>query len=169
MAFMRKTKLIAAVAVLAVTVGLRMASGFAKDAEPAQTLHGPPAPRYWPAAATQPSSTQPVDIPETHMHTPAQTMAMTRLPPGYRLELVASEPDLISPVCLAWDGDGRMYVAEMRSYMLDLDAHHEKDPISRVSICSRRDQFHRTPRSSCRAPRPVRCSNASRTMQTSSL
>ena len=134
MAFMRKTKLSAAVAVLAVTVGLRMASGFAKDAEPAQTLHGPPAPRYWPAAATQPSSTQPVDIPETHMHTPAQTMAMTRLPPGYRLELVASEPDLISPVCLAWDGDGRMYVAEMRSYMLDLDAHHEKDPISRVSM-----------------------------------
>lgn len=31
-------------------------------------------------------------------------------------ELAAAEPDVISPVALAWDADGRMFVAEMRDY-----------------------------------------------------
>jgi mono/diheme cytochrome c family protein len=105
---------------------------FPPDATPAQNMQGPPTPRGWPAAATEPSATQPVDIPQAHMHPPAETIAMTRVPPGYHLELTASEPDIIAPVCLAWDGDGRMYAAEMQSYMLDLDASHEHDPMSRV-------------------------------------
>lgn len=105
---------------------------FPPDATPAQKMKGPPAPRGWPAAATQPADTQHVDIPQAHMHPPAETIAMTRVPPGYHLELVASEPDIVAPCCLAWDGDGRMYAAEMRTYMLDIDASHEHDPISRV-------------------------------------
>src|SRR5262249_42405939 len=32
------------------------------------------------------------------------------------IELVAAEPDVVSPVSIAWDEDGRMYVAEMRDY-----------------------------------------------------
>lgn len=32
------------------------------------------------------------------------------------IELVAAEPDLASPVAIAWDEDGRMYVAEMIDY-----------------------------------------------------
>jgi len=32
------------------------------------------------------------------------------------IELVAAEPDLVSPVAVAWDEDGRMYVAEMIDY-----------------------------------------------------
>ncbi|HMC66660.1 MAG TPA: PVC-type heme-binding CxxCH protein, partial [Gemmataceae bacterium] len=32
------------------------------------------------------------------------------------VELVAAEPDVVSPVSIAWDEDGRMYVAEMRDY-----------------------------------------------------
>lgn len=95
-------------------------------------MKGPPAPPGWPAAATNPADIQPVDIPQAHMHPPAETIAMTRVPPGYHLELVASEPDIIAPVCLAWDGDGRMYAAEMQTYMLDIDASHEHDPRSRV-------------------------------------
>jgi putative membrane-bound dehydrogenase-like protein len=31
-------------------------------------------------------------------------------------ELVAAEPDVIAPVALAWDADGRLYVAEMTDY-----------------------------------------------------
>src|SRR5437763_12460377 len=31
------------------------------------------------------------------------------LPPGYRMELVLSEPDVISPAVLEFDGNGRMY------------------------------------------------------------
>src|SRR5437867_1891062 len=32
------------------------------------------------------------------------------------IELVAAEPDITSPVAIAWDGDGRMFVAEMSDY-----------------------------------------------------
>ena len=32
------------------------------------------------------------------------------------IELVAAEPDVISPVAIAWDADGRMFVAEMIDY-----------------------------------------------------
>ncbi len=31
-------------------------------------------------------------------------------------ELVTAEPDVISPVAITWDGDGRLFVAEMRDY-----------------------------------------------------
>src|SRR4051812_5398906 len=49
--------------------------------------------------------------------TPEQSMRTMQLPPGYHLQLVASEPDIQEPVAIVWDGNGRMYVAEMRSYM----------------------------------------------------
>ena len=39
-----------------------------------------------------------------------------RIRPGFRLELAASEPDVVSPVALAFDEDGRAYVAEMIDY-----------------------------------------------------
>src|SRR5580698_2932885 len=32
------------------------------------------------------------------------------------IDLVAAEPDVISPVAICWDADGAMYVAEMRDY-----------------------------------------------------
>src|SRR5438046_1415468 len=31
-------------------------------------------------------------------------------------ELVAAEPDVVAPVALAWDADGRLFVAEMTDY-----------------------------------------------------
>src|SRR5205809_5681941 len=31
-------------------------------------------------------------------------------------ELVASEPDIVAPVAIAWDADGRLFVAEMTDY-----------------------------------------------------
>ena len=36
--------------------------------------------------------------------------------PQLVIELVAAEPDVASPVAVAWDADGRMYVAEMSDY-----------------------------------------------------
>ncbi|HEY2586385.1 MAG TPA: hypothetical protein VGI81_11530, partial [Tepidisphaeraceae bacterium] len=119
-------------AILAAGALIALGRVFPPDATPAQNMQGPPAPPGWPAAATQPADTQHVDIPQAHMHAPAETIAMTRVPPGYHLELVAAEPDIVAPCCLAWDGDGRMYAAEMATYMLDIDASHERDPISRV-------------------------------------
>ena len=40
---------------------------------------------------------------------------------------------MICPVICTWDGNGRMYVAEMRTYMLDINGNNQKDPVSRVS------------------------------------
>lgn len=48
---------------------------------------------------------------------PKESMKTMHLPPGYRMQLVASEPMIKEPVAIAWDGNGRMYVMEMRTYM----------------------------------------------------
>ncbi len=56
-----------------------------------------------------------------------------RLPAGYRMELVASDPDIISPAAIEFDGAGRMYVAELVGYMQDTEATNEHDPVSRIS------------------------------------
>ena len=56
-----------------------------------------------------------------------------KLPPGYRIELVAHEPAIINPVCFNWDADGALYVCEMRTYMMDADATGQGEPKSRVS------------------------------------
>ena len=55
------------------------------------------------------------------------------LPTGYRMELVASDPDVISPAVIEFDGNGRMYVVELISYMMDAGASREHEPISRIS------------------------------------
>jgi putative membrane-bound dehydrogenase-like protein len=48
--------------------------------------------------------------------TPEQAPRSFRLEPGLRLELVAAEPLVVSPVAVAFDERGRMYVAEDRGY-----------------------------------------------------
>ncbi|WP_138992544.1 c-type cytochrome [Larkinella sp. C7] len=66
--------------------------------------------------------------------TPEQSLKSFRLPKGYHLELVASEPMIHEPVAVAWDGNARMYVVEMNTYMQDVDGSHEHDPVSRVML-----------------------------------
>jgi mono/diheme cytochrome c family protein len=65
--------------------------------------------------------------------TPAEEAKGFMLPAGYRLELVAADPDVISPTLIEFDGNGRMYVGEMIGYMMDASATREHDPISRIS------------------------------------
>src|SRR5437764_15156832 len=48
---------------------------------------------------------------------PGESIRKIQLPPGYHIELVASEPMVQEPVAIAWDGNGRMYVAEMNTFM----------------------------------------------------
>ncbi len=47
---------------------------------------------------------------------PHEEQATFRLPKGFQIDLVASEPDVIDPVAMAFDEDGRIFVAEMRGY-----------------------------------------------------
>ncbi len=64
---------------------------------------------------------------------PADQAKTFYVPPGYRMELVAAEPDIIHPAVIEFDGNGRMYVAEFVSYMLDADGTGAHDPISRIT------------------------------------
>lgn len=65
---------------------------------------------------------------------PDDELKTFQLPAGYHLELVASEPVIREPVTLAWDGNGRMLVAQMRTYMQDADGRNEQDPTSCVTM-----------------------------------
>ncbi|MDB5240908.1 MAG: cytochrome, partial [Spirosoma sp.] len=66
--------------------------------------------------------------------TPEQSLKAFQVPRGYHMELVASEPMIHEPVAIAWDGNARMYVAEMDTYMQDADATNEHEPLSRVML-----------------------------------
>ncbi|MCI0538961.1 MAG: c-type cytochrome [Verrucomicrobiales bacterium] len=55
--------------------------------------------------------------PATTARSPAEELASFRLAdPQLTVELVVSEPDVVSPVCVAWDADGRLFVVEMSDY-----------------------------------------------------
>ncbi|HZZ73633.1 MAG TPA: PVC-type heme-binding CxxCH protein [Pirellulales bacterium] len=48
--------------------------------------------------------------------TPAQAIAKMKVPEGFKVELVASEPDIINPVAMAIDERGRFWITESVEY-----------------------------------------------------
>lgn len=94
---------------LSVSIASRL---FAADPAPADF---PPQPPIQPMSAQEEAKT---------FHTPA----------GYHMELVLSEPEVVEPVMTTFDANGRMYVAEMRTYMQEIDGNNEFEPTSRVSL-----------------------------------
>ena len=93
----------------------------------AVTAAGFQAGTQWPPALQPAPEQSPVLSPEASM----KTIVM---PPGYRLELVASEPMIQEPVVIDWDPDGRLWVVEMPGYMEDMPATTERAPSGRVSV-----------------------------------
>ena len=55
------------------------------------------------------------------------------LPEGYKLEPVLTEPKIQQPAAITFDGNGRMYVLELRTYMLDADSRGTLNPVSGIS------------------------------------
>lgn len=55
------------------------------------------------------------------------------LKPGFRIDPILTEPQIKEPAAIQFDGNGRMYVLELRSYMQDIDATGELFPTSRIS------------------------------------
>ncbi len=83
--------------------------------------------RAWPPALQRvPEASPPL--------TPAAAMKTFNLPPGYRLELVVSEPMIQDPVFVDWDPDGRLWVVEMPGYMIDIQASRELEPLGRIVV-----------------------------------
>lgn len=54
--------------------------------------------------------------------------------PGFQIEPVLTEPAISEPTQIAFDGNGRMFVLEMRSYMQDIDGTRELTPTSVISL-----------------------------------
>ncbi len=65
---------------------------------------------------------------------PGASMERFKVAPGFRIELVASEPMIREPVALSWDGNGRLFVAEMCGYMQDINGTGAKEPVGRISL-----------------------------------
>lgn len=52
-----------------------------------------------------------------------------RVAPGFRIDLAAGEELLASPVAIAWDADGRLFVVEMRGY-----SEHREEKLGRIRL-----------------------------------
>src|SRR5437867_7320075 len=59
---------------------------------------------------------KPTDAPKPM--TPEQSAAAFKLPDGFRMEVVASEPLIASPSAVCWDERGRTFVSELHGYNL---------------------------------------------------
>jgi putative membrane-bound dehydrogenase-like protein len=82
------------------------------------------------------------ELPRIPPTEPADAIATFTVAPGFRLELVASEPLIESPVACEWDENGRLYVCEMRGYSEQRD-----DGLSRISLLEDTDGDGRYDRS----------------------
>src|SRR5438105_7860202 len=71
--------------------------------------------------------------------TPADEARKFWLPPGFKLEPVLTEPEIEEPAQIAFDGNGRVLVLEIRGYMQDADATGELDPVGRISVHEDKD------------------------------
>ncbi|HEX4945608.1 MAG TPA: c-type cytochrome [Blastocatellia bacterium] len=64
--------------------------------------------------------------------TPEQSMKTVVMPPGYRLELVASEPLVQDPVAIEFGPDGRLWVIEMPGFMPENADQDSREPSGRI-------------------------------------
>jgi len=70
--------------------------------------------------------------PPSPVLSPAEALRTLHLPEGFRAELAASEPMIEDPITMAFDEDGRLFVVEMRGFMLDIDRTGEREPSGRI-------------------------------------
>jgi mono/diheme cytochrome c family protein/glucose/arabinose dehydrogenase len=79
------------------------------------------------------------ELPAPAPLSPEEALKSFKLPPGFRIELVASEPMIEAPVAISFDEQGRMFVVEMRGYMRDMEGTTEKDPLGRIALLTDTD------------------------------
>jgi mono/diheme cytochrome c family protein len=74
------------------------------------------------------------DAPPANPLSPKEALASFRLHPDFEISTVVHEPEVQNPLAMRFDGNGRMWVVEMRAYMPDADGTGEEEPIGRISI-----------------------------------
>jgi len=125
--------------ILTVTGALTLGSAILFSQAPASSQT--PVPAAAPAQAPQGGGRGAVDPPGSDFlkrppvvrQTPEAEQQMFLLPPGFKIAPVLADPMIEDPVGVTFDGNGRMYVLEMRSYMQDADGSTSRQPISRIS------------------------------------
>jgi mono/diheme cytochrome c family protein len=65
---------------------------------------------------------------------PSDALKSFRIAPGFKIQTVAHEPDVVAPIALQFDPDGRIWVLEMRGFMPNAEGAGEDKPVGRVSI-----------------------------------
>lgn len=65
---------------------------------------------------------------------PLEALKAFEIEEGFEIQLVASEPMVVDPVCMAWDDQGRLWVAEMTTYMADQYANGEEQPKGNIVV-----------------------------------
>lgn len=96
------------------------------------------------AAAVEPAAIP--QFPRIPPKPPAEAAATFRVLDDFRMELIAAEPLVASPVAMAYDENGRAYVCEMRDYPYTDKANHKPSqenptdaPIGRVRLLADTD------------------------------
>ncbi len=73
--------------------------------------------------------------PDSPVLQPADAVKTFFMPPGYRVEIVASEPLIQDPIVIDWDPAGRLWAVEMPGFVPTLQTPEPNlDPIGRVVV-----------------------------------
>jgi len=88
-----------------------------------------------------------IPIPPATVMSPEETLATLKVPAGFRVELVASEPMITAPVAMQFDEHGRLWVVEMNGYMPNIEGKGEDAPNGRVVVCEDTDNDGRMDKS----------------------
>ena len=73
--------------------------------------------------------------PESPALSPADALKTFYMPPGYRIELVASEPLIQDPIAIDWDPQGRLWAVEMPGFVPNLQAPEPfMEPIGKIVV-----------------------------------
>jgi putative membrane-bound dehydrogenase-like protein len=89
------------------------------------------------AEADRPGEAQPepkIKLPPSPPLPPEEALKSFRLQPGFRIELIASEPLIQEPVAIAFDGDGRIWAAEFTGYMPNTEGSGEDAAVGRIVV-----------------------------------
>lgn len=79
------------------------------------------------------------EIPPSPALAPGDALKSLQLHGDFEIGIAASDPQIQSPLAIQFDGNGRMWVVEMRAYMLNMEAEGEEEPIGRISILTDTD------------------------------
>ena len=74
-----------------------------------------------PTAGNEADAARDIASPDSQPLSAQESLAKIHVPRGYRVEVVAAEPETIDPVAFDWDAAGRLWVVEMSDYPLGMD------------------------------------------------